>query len=126
MIVISGLILLVTGIVLGAFGAHALKDLLSPEKLNSFEVGVRYQIYHGLGLLLVGLNADKFRFNLRWTYRFLLTGVILFSASIYLLSCADVLGVSFKLLGPVTPIGGLLMITGWLTLIIRLFNDRQM
>lgn len=125
-IVLTGLILIVTAIVLGAFGAHALKALISPEKLSSFEVGVRYQIYHGLGLLILGLNADKFRFNLLWVYRFLVFGVLLFSCSIYLLSFSEVVSMNLKFLGPVTPIGGLLMITGWLIMIVRLYSDRQM
>lgn len=124
-IVLTGLILIVTGIILGAFAAHALKELISTEKLASFEVGVRYQLYHGLALLVVGFNADKLRFSLRWFFALVLTGVLLFSLSIYLLSLSEVLQMNMKFLGPVTPLGGLLMITAWVTMIVRLYNDRQ-
>ncbi len=125
-IVIVALLLIVTGIILGAFGAHALKEMLEPEKLASFETGVRYQIYHGLGLLVLGVNEKGFRINLGWVYRLLFLGVILFSGSIYLLAVQEQMGVSLSFLWPVTPTGGLLMISGWSLMIIRLFNDRQM
>ena len=124
-ITLTALILIVTAIILGAFGAHALKELISAQKLISFEVGVRYQFYHGLALLIIGLNAGKFQFSLKTFYRLVMTGVLLFSVSIYVLSFSEMLSFNIGFIGPVTPIGGLLMITGWLILIVRLFNDRQ-
>ena len=124
-ITLTALILIVTAIILGAFGAHALKELISEQKLISFEVGVRYQFYHGLAFLIIGLNAEKFQFSLKAFYRLVMTGVLLFSVSIYLLSFSEMLSFDIGFIGPVTPIGGLLIITGWLILIVRLFNDRQ-
>lgn len=117
--VFCGLILIVFAIILGAFGAHSLKEILEPEKLISFETGVRYQMYHGLALLIVGFNEDKFRSDIRWFYYLILAGVVLFSFSIYFLAIQDVLGVKLGFLGPVTPLGGLSLIAGWVVLSIK-------
>lgn len=112
-IVIAATSLLILAIILGAFGAHGLKELVSADRLQTFEVGVKYQFYQGLGLLLLGLNADKFRFSMKVVWNLLIIGTLMFSVSIYFLAIQEVLGMSFKFLGPVTPIGGLLMIIGW-------------
>lgn len=112
-IAITATLLIVLSVVLGAFGAHGLKNVVSPEKVASYEVGVRYQIYHGLGLLLIALNANKFQGNLKMFYSFILAGVVLFSGSIYLLALNELISIDLSFLGPVTPIGGVLMIMGW-------------
>jgi len=112
-IVLAGVIFIAVAIILGAFGAHALKEVLSVERLTSFETGVRYQVYHGLALLILGLNASKIPFNMKWTINLIFTGVLLFSVSIYCLAMQDALGINLKFLGPITPIGGVLMIVGW-------------
>ena len=117
--IILGSSLIVLAIVLGAFGAHALKDVLDSNQLASFETGVRYQVYHGLSMLILGLNANKFTFSLTWTMRLMLAGVLLFSGSIYFLSLQDMLNVKLSFLGPVTPIGGVLMISSWVLFIVR-------
>lgn len=109
---IVGAVLIVVAIMLGAFGAHGLKELVSPEKISTFEVGVRYQMYAGIVLLILGFNADKLQFSLKWISNFILIGVILFSGSIYALSMQELTNVSLNFLGPITPIGGLLMIIG--------------
>lgn len=103
----------ILAIILGAFGAHALKKILSAEKLASFEVGVRYQTYNALFLIVIGYNANFQLSIMQWTYYLVTIGTILFSFSIYLLSLAEYLKKNFKFLGPVTPLGGLLMILGW-------------
>ncbi len=106
-------------IILGAFGAHAFKKILSAEKLESFEVGVRYQMYAALTLLILGFN---FRFELqseRVAFYLITLGTILFSVSIYFLSFAEYWKKNLKFLGPITPLGGLLMIAGWVAIIIR-------
>lgn len=96
-------------VILGAFGAHALKEKLTADQLGSWETGVRYQMYHALALLLVALLADK-GWNLKPSAICFGIGVVLFSGSIYLLS----LGIGPRgFLGPMTPIGGLLLIAGW-------------
>nr|WP_298006160.1 DUF423 domain-containing protein [uncultured Flavobacterium sp.] len=100
-------------IILGAFGAHGLKKVLTAEQLVSFETGVRYQMYHALFLLLISqLNVltDKHK----RTIGILTTiGVFLFSGSIFLLSTQGLSGIDFKFLGPITPVGGVFLILSW-------------
>ncbi len=113
-------------IILGAFGAHALKNYLTPEQLISFETGVKYQMYHALFLLFLGLSGvlliDKTKKLLYWLVVF---GVILFSGSIYLLTTKNVTGIDFKFLGPITPIGGTLLITAWSILFVKILNKKS-
>ena len=123
--VITGVILIIVAIVLGAFGAHALKEVLDANQLTSFETGVRYQMYHGLGLLAIGLSADKFNFSLTWVFWLMLVGVVLFSGSIYFLATQDILGVSLRFLGPITPLGGVLLISAWIVLLIQLIKPSK-
>jgi uncharacterized membrane protein YgdD (TMEM256/DUF423 family) len=100
-------------VVFGAFGAHALKKILSVEQLKSFETGVKYQMYHAIVLLVVGFN-----FNLETTsekymvYSFML-GVLLFSFSIYGLVISSAKNKKLTFLGPITPLGGFFLIIGW-------------
>ncbi len=116
-----------TGVILGAFGAHGLKNLLPAAQLASFETGVRYQMFHGLAILLIWilakqLNAPKI---LRSGWLFLI-GTLLFSGSIYLLACRSIIGLTFyKWLGPITPIGGLIIITGWALLIFEILKTQK-
>lgn len=115
---ISGSILGVLSIVFGAFGAHALKKVLSEDRLSSFEVGVRYQMYAALTLLLIGYNFQFVDSYERWAVYGILYGCILFSGSIYLLSFKEVWKVNLRFLGPITPLGGLFMIIGWLVILV--------
>lgn len=102
-----------TSVIFGAFGAHALKKVLSVERLESFETGVRYQMYAAFFLLIVGYIL-KFETGLeRWIAILMILGVFLFSVSIYLLSFQEVWNTNLKFLGPITPLGGLLMIISW-------------
>ena len=94
----------------GAFGAHALKSKLSPEMLNAFDVGVKYQMFHALALLAVGLIVAKIPAANTAGWLFLI-GTVLFSGSLYALSLSGI-----KFFGPITPIGGLCLIAGWITL----------
>lgn len=109
-----------TAVILGAFGAHALKAHLSPERLISFETGVRYQLIHAVVLLLIALLAEQAPSGwLTASGRLMAIGVPLFSVSIYLLATRELIGIpSLTRLGPVTPIGGLLIILGWLALLV--------
>ena len=112
-ILVTAVFIGLLAIILGAFGAHALKKTLSVEQLQSFEVGVRYQMYHALFLLFIGTFAflgEKERMVIFWLT---LSGVLLFSGSIYLLATNGITGLKTKFLGPITPIGGLLMISAW-------------
>lgn len=122
-IVIAGIILIIIAIVLGAFGGHALKEMLSETKLKSFHTGLRYQIYHGLAFLILGLSSDRFLFSLKSATSLLLVGVIMFSVSIYLLSIQELLAVELKFLGPVTPLGGSLMIVGWIVFLFKVVKQ---
>lgn len=102
-----------TSVILGAFGAHALKEALQPEQLVSFETGVRYQMYHALFLLFVASSERVSEKTKSYLLNMVTIGVVLFSGSIYLLSTQTLSGISFSFLGPVTPIGGLLLIVSW-------------
>lgn len=111
-------------IILGAFGAHALKAVLTEQQLISFETGVRYQIYQALFLLFIGstnLLTDKIK---KIVSVFLILGVLFFSGSIYLLSTQDLTGVNFKFLGPITPIGGFLIMISWLIVAVKLTKQK--
>lgn len=100
-----------TAIILGAFGAHGLKAILSESQLDSFETGIRYQIYHAFIMIIIG-GFPKLQSKLILVL--IVSGVFLFSGSIYLLNLRDFLNFQeLKYLGPVTPIGGLLLITAW-------------
>lgn len=122
---VLGLILLIIAIVLGAFGAHSLKEKISADKLVIFEVGVRYQMYHGFGFLFLGLISSYVESNLKWVSRLMFLGVLFFSGSIYLLATQSILGMnSSKILGPITPIGGLLLIISWSILIIKVIQEK--
>lgn len=112
-------------IILGAFGAHALKKVLSVEQLVTFETGVRYQMYHALFLLFVGLMNDITPKIKKTIYFLVLTGVILFSGSIYLLTTNDLTSFDFKTIGFLTPIGGLLLILGWGVLLFSFINNKS-
>ncbi len=122
--IVTGLLFGMFAIILGAFGAHALKKIITEQKLASFEIGVRYQLYHSFFLLLMGIgfNANFNTTILQWSYYLVTIGTIFFSLSIYLLSLADYFKKNFKFLGPITPLGGLLMILGWLCLLIHVVN----
>jgi len=124
-IAVTGVVLISVSIILGAFGAHPLKEILSSKQMASYDVGIRYQMYHGLGLLLLGLNANKIKQSLNAVYWLLLLGTLFFSGSIYFLSLQDILSVKLNFLGPVTPLGGVFMIAGWILLIIKMtkIND---
>ena len=106
----------VTAVAIGALGAHALEDILSNNQINSFETGVRYQLFHAITLLILALNAEKFNCHVKKSLNLMTTGVCLFSFSIYLLSIQDAIGLNLSFLGPITPIGGLLLITSWILL----------
>lgn len=101
------------GIIFGAFGAHRLKRLLPAEVLNSFETGVKYQLLHAAVLLMLGFHFEFIDFTERMIATCLIIGVILFSFSIYGLCYAKVKNINLKFLGPITPVGGLLLMSGW-------------
>ncbi len=103
----------IIAIVLGAFGAHSLKEVLTTEQLNTFETGVKYQMYHALFLLFLGNSNSITEKMKKYVLNLILFGVILFSGSIYLLATMALTGINFKIIGILTPIGGLLLLLGW-------------
>jgi uncharacterized membrane protein YgdD (TMEM256/DUF423 family) len=111
-------------VILGAFGAHALKKILSVERLESFETGVRYQMYAAFFLLIVGYILKFDTSSQKWISILMIAGTMLFSFSIYGLSMQDYFGMNLKFLGPITPLGGLLMIVSWLMLIFYFAKNR--
>jgi uncharacterized membrane protein YgdD (TMEM256/DUF423 family) len=113
-----------TAILLGAFGAHALKEVLDTEALATFETGVKYQMYHALLLLFLGSNTSISSQLKTWVYRLVLIGVILFSGSIYLLATKSLSGMEAKFVGPLTPLGGSLLIGAWGILMVHFLKKK--
>ncbi|MEY3687724.1 MAG: hypothetical protein RIR84_565 [Bacteroidota bacterium] len=105
-------------VVLGAFGAHALKAILSPESLQSFQTAVQYQMLHGMAILIVGLISERVpNKNLGPVTQFFSVGILLFSGSIYMLAYLKYQSIDFPpMIALITPIGGLCMIIGWFSL----------
>ena len=113
-----------TAIILGAFGAHALKKQLSVEQLSAFETGVKYQMYHALFLLFLGMNTYLNEKVKKTVFRLVIFGVFFFSGSIYLLTTKPITGVNFKFIGIVTPIGGVLLLLGWSILLWNIWKKK--
>jgi uncharacterized membrane protein YgdD (TMEM256/DUF423 family) len=114
--IITGALFGMLAIILGAFGAHALKKILSEDQLKSFETGVKYQMYHAIVLLILGFNQEFSTSAMYWCFTL---GIVLFSFSIYGLILSDAKGKKLRFLGPITPIGGLLFVAGWLMICIQ-------
>lgn len=104
-------------VLFGAFGAHALKKKLTPELLHSFETGVKYQMYHAIVLLVLGFNLGFDRPLDSAIVNCFIFGTLLFSFSIYALCWSASKGEKLRFLGPITPIGGLLLVIGWALLL---------
>jgi len=128
-IVAIGAFSMAIAVVLGALGAHALEALISPEQLDSFKTGVRYQAWHSLALIVLGFSGNHLlgKKSLRVLTSLFIGGIIFFSISIYLLNTREILGIeSWKsFLGPITPIGGLLLISGWIFLGFQAIRARK-
>jgi uncharacterized membrane protein YgdD (TMEM256/DUF423 family) len=113
-----------TSVVLGAFGAHLLKDLLTEHQLSSFQTGIRYQMFHGLSILILALNENYFTEKLNRVLQLMSVGIILFSLSIYLLNLQELLELPLAFLGPVTPLGGLFLIVSWILLFFNVKKNK--
>lgn len=118
-LIATGALFGMLSVIFGAFGAHALKKILSTDQLQSFEVGVKYQMYHAILLVVLGFSFNNLNATIYWCFTI---GIILFSFSIYGLVLSDAKGRKLRFLGPVTPIGGLLLVVGWLFLLIHAFQ----
>ena len=100
-------------VIFGAFGAHALKKSFSDEQLKGFETGVKYQMYHAVVLLILGFNLNLTSAVEQYMISCFILGTFLFSFSIYGLTLGASKGKKLRFLGPITPIGGLLLVIGW-------------
>ncbi len=111
------------GVILGAFGAHKLKEI-APDSVPTFQTGVQYQMYHAFALLIVGILFEKLPFKtMNWAGLCFLIGIILFSGSLYALSLLKATGkVGLGGIGIVTPIGGLFFIIGWICFVMALLK----
>ncbi len=109
-----GSLIAALSVIIGAFAAHGLKSQLSDYQIGIFETGVEYQFYHAIGILIVAILADKIparKINIiGWCFT---VGIILFSGSLYLLACQEILNANLRFLGSITPLGGTFFIIGW-------------
>ncbi len=124
--VIAGAIFGAVGVIFGALGAHAMKKILDPSSLESFNTGVRYQMYHALLLVVLSVISvhitPKMSAMIFWL---IVSGILCFSFSIYFLNLGPVYNMNMKFLGPITPIGGLLLITAWALIAIEFIRNRS-
>ncbi|MGB0479673.1 MAG: DUF423 domain-containing protein [Flavobacteriaceae bacterium] len=123
-IFISASLLGLLAVVLGAFAAHGLRDALNTTSLESFQTGVRYQMYHAFFLFVVGLLPQLTLAQKSRLFWLTIIGVVLFSGSIYLLSSNTLTPIDFGFLGPITPIGGLFLISAWVVLFYHLLKNK--
>lgn len=124
-IFIAATLLGLLGVVLGAFAAHGLRSVLIDSALESFQTGVRYQMYHAFFLFFIGLNSHLSALQKKYIFSLTLAGIILFCLSIYLLATNAMTSIDFTFLGPVTPIGGLFLISAWGALLYGLIKHKN-
>ena len=114
-------------VAMGAFAAHSLKEIISDYALGIFETGVRYQFYHVFALFIVGILYKEYPGKLlKWAGALFIVGIVLFSGSLYLLTAVKAMvQPGFTWIGPITPLGGLCFILGWLCLFIAIFKKNK-
>lgn len=122
-IFITGIFFGVLAVILGAFGAHGLKEVLDADAIKTFETGVKYQMYHALLLLVLASVKQLSEQSKKLIFYFIVIGIVLFSFSIYGLATNDLTGFNFKTIGFITPIGGVFLILGWLLFGFRGYKD---
>lgn len=111
-------------VVLGAFGAHSLKILISPSALEIWQKGVEYQFYHVFALLYLSTFARYKNKLIGFAFVFFTLGIVLFSGSLYILALKDAYHLSVSFIGPITPVGGLCFILGWISLFLAALKDK--
>ena len=124
---IAGTLFAALAVALGAFGAHGLQKISTDEKIiHGYQTAVQYQFWHALALLFTGMLYEKLDTRLmKWAARSFINGIILFSGSLYMLTYLKIRESSLiKIAGPITPLGGLLFITGWLLLLVALWRKK--
>ncbi|WPU96791.1 DUF423 domain-containing protein [Mucilaginibacter sabulilitoris] len=124
-IIITASLFGMLAVITGAFGAHGLKALLPDSQLEVWHTAVQYNFYHVFALLFLSTFARFKNRLITLSYYFFTFGIVCFSGSLYLLSCRSILGWDWLLaLGPITPLGGLLFILGWLMLALAAFRNK--
>lgn len=123
-ILIAGSILGILGIILGAFGAHGLQKLVDADAVNTFETGVRYQMYHAFFLLILGGTSFVTLKTKKIVFYLVLIGILFFSGSIYGLATNQLSSFDFKTIAAITPIGGLLLISAWSMVLIGIIRNK--
>ena len=121
-IFLTGILFGVLAVIFGAFGAHGLEKLVEADAVQTFETGVRYQMYHALFLLILGNIRQVSEQSKKHTFYLIVTGTLLFSFSIYLLATNSLTGFDFRSIGFLTPIGGTLLIFGWTVIGYRMYK----
>lgn len=124
-IIITGALFGLISIVLGAFGAHGLKNLISPASIQTFETGVKYQMYHALLLLFIANTNYISQKTKTIIFYLILVGTIFFSGSIYALATNTLSSFNFKTIGFITPIGGMFLILAWSLMLIAFLKNSQ-
>ena len=123
--IVCGAVLGGLAVALGAFGAHGLEDyLVEHNQAANYETAVRYQMYHALFLLFVGNTQLITLATKKRIFWLVIVGVLFFSGSIYLLSTAGLTSLDTKIIGPVTPLGGLLLIAAWAILFLKILGKK--
>lgn len=126
--IVLGTGFMLAAVVLGAFGAHGLRKVLDVNELGQWNTGVSYQVYHAIGLLLIAtFRPHLSEVTSSWVRRLFISGILLFSGSLYLLSTRDITGLDAVgvWVGPITPIGGLCFIAGWALLLINVLRGER-
>ncbi|GAA3570275.1 DUF423 domain-containing protein [Snuella lapsa] len=123
-LLITAALLGLTSVVFGAFGAHGLKALITVEAQQTFETGVRYQMYHALLLLFAGSTSFISNKSKKYIYYLVVVGVLFFSGSIYGLATNALTGFDFRKIALVTPVGGLLLILGWSIMLVDFVKNK--
>lgn len=124
--IIAGALFCMIAVGCGAFAAHALKEILSAQDLDVFKKGVYYQFIHAIGLILTGLIAHHYPMK-RWnvTMYLFIAGIILFSGSLFILAFRHQMEIPVKIIGPLTPLGGVCFILGWAWIAFQLIVHRK-
>lgn len=123
-ILIVGAILGILGVILGAFAAHGLEKLVDADAIKTFETGVRYQLYHAFLLLIIGGSSFVDVKIKKAVFYLVIIGLVFFSGSIYGLATNELSSFDFKTIAMVTPLGGLLLILAWFTMLIGIIRNK--